>query len=532
MPAGTFSGPVVVNKSIAIHGAGRDQTIMRGGGPVLTIGTFGEVFEPAVALTGLTLTGGETTDTPLSVAFAGAPGTWAGGGGLLMLPSADFGGPNVTLEDVAVRNNRVAPARTSGPRPDDTEWPRCPDGPCPFAGAVGGGIAGWGTLSLEHTTVRDNSAGGRASDSDGGGIYFQGSLTIRRSSIEGNRAVASPPLGRYAEGGGVFLGDDGRLVVESSSVSGNKAVLTTDFPYLLPDGTPIDTLANSGGIHVGDGASIQIDSSHIDRNQVSFDAPDGEWGVINSGLQAGVSTLTMRDSTISHNLLTANVRTTADGGPLGGAFEFDGRSTVKRSRFIGNITRVSSARGDAGVAAPLSPFGVLVDGEDASPELMADSTVARNVTVAHAPNGTATVYGAGLVVDAKLTLRRVTITGNVGIARGKNGFAQGGGIWNGSDGVFLPMEPDSQLILDRSRIFDNRLIASHGIERQGGGVYSTDPLVSSRTIIRGNVPDQCVGCELTDSSASSTQVRRLQPAVGARATLRTSPLRAALSEER
>jgi hypothetical protein len=61
---GTYPGGATIDKSVRVHGAGAGRTIIRGGGPVLTIGTFGADSEPTVLLSGLTITGGMTRSSP------------------------------------------------------------------------------------------------------------------------------------------------------------------------------------------------------------------------------------------------------------------------------------------------------------------------------------------------------------------------------------------------------------------------------------------------------------------------------------
>ena len=72
--AGTFSGGITIEKSVQLKGVGAARTIVRGGGPVLTIGTDGAATEPTVSISGLTVTGGVNT----------GDGTVAFGGGILI----------------------------------------------------------------------------------------------------------------------------------------------------------------------------------------------------------------------------------------------------------------------------------------------------------------------------------------------------------------------------------------------------------------------------------------------------------------
>src|SRR3954471_8710082 len=58
---GTFAGRVSVDKSVTIDVSGARETVIAGGGPVVTIGEFGAAEEPTVSISGVTITGGRTT---------------------------------------------------------------------------------------------------------------------------------------------------------------------------------------------------------------------------------------------------------------------------------------------------------------------------------------------------------------------------------------------------------------------------------------------------------------------------------------
>ena len=194
---GTFAGGVMIDKSIRLEGAGAQATRIVGGGPVLTLGAFDAADEPTISVDGVTIARGRTTSSPL--------GDWrALGGGVFIPPAADSNvGATVTITDSIIARNETAPA-TTFPSPSGAH---CPDGDCPYAEADGGGIDNWGTLTLDRVAVAHNrSAGPVTSDADGAGIYSHlGDLTIRRSAIDDNSAVAVPPNARFAEGGGVFV---------------------------------------------------------------------------------------------------------------------------------------------------------------------------------------------------------------------------------------------------------------------------------------------------------------------------------------
>src|SRR5262249_51437487 len=135
---GTFAGGVTIPVSINIAGAGSGRTRIRGGGPVLTIGTVDSVREPTVSISGVTITGGPPKGDGTK-ASGGATLTPAGGGG-------NGPGANVTVSDSVISGNDAEP-KVAAPI-----GPPCPRGKsCPYAGAYGGGIANWGALKLVRT---------------------------------------------------------------------------------------------------------------------------------------------------------------------------------------------------------------------------------------------------------------------------------------------------------------------------------------------------------------------------------------------
>src|SRR5262245_24970962 len=191
-----FAGGVSIEKSVNLVGAGAKTTTIGGGGPVRTIGKFLGPSELTVTISGVTITGGVTTSSPLSTEWAGAENVIALGGGIAIEPRADYStGATVTIRDSIISGNRAAASETV-PSTNAT----CPSGPCPFAWAKGGGIDNWGRLTLNNTVVSDNTAAGVASDANGGGVnnWWPATLTLTNSKVTGNRAIASVPNGRFA----------------------------------------------------------------------------------------------------------------------------------------------------------------------------------------------------------------------------------------------------------------------------------------------------------------------------------------------
>ena len=80
---------------------------------------------------------------------------------------------------------------------------------------LGGGIYNQGTLDVRGSTL----AGNTASDS-GGGIYNLGTATVQQSTLSGNTAGA--------DGGGILNAATATLTIDDSIVSGDFALLGAD----------------------------------------------------------------------------------------------------------------------------------------------------------------------------------------------------------------------------------------------------------------------------------------------------------------
>ena len=162
--------------------------------------------EPTVSIDGSTITGGETQARSVRERrrYRDSP------------PRRNFApGATVNLSDVVISRQPRRADETS----DSPSRRVCPGGPCPFAGAFGGGIFNAGTLTIRDSVISDNLAAGVASDADGGGIWSTRVAHDRELAYRRNSAVAAIPNGRFAEGGGLFV-DGGSLSVRNSVVTG------------------------------------------------------------------------------------------------------------------------------------------------------------------------------------------------------------------------------------------------------------------------------------------------------------------------
>lgn len=490
---GTYAGGVTLDRSVAVVGSGAGRTIISGGGPVLTIGVFGAAGADKlkVSISGVKITDGVANSAPTP----DGPITFVAVGGGVYIPGGQSTvGATVTISHSAITGNRASPVSALV----DTGNDECSGGPCPFAFAAGAGIADVGRLTLVDSIVSDNVAGGPvASDAAGGGIWTAtnggpGSLTVIDSRISGNRASVSAPNGLFGHGGGIEVQDGEALTVRNSTVSGNTASVSNSYP------SGVDMAADSGGIHIGAFGSATIDNTRIIGNTASADDPAGFPAANDAALGDGLSnscdspgacgqTLELRNSVIRDNHTITNA-ISSDNGPSVGALEIDGQASVSNTLISDNTTTVTNS----GSASAVGTFAAFDGG--ASPIVVTDSVVRDNNVTVSSETGTATVEGAGVVNAGSLELHNSQITGNAAHAIGQDGFAEGGGIWNGQ-----PFGPDGptplQLTLENTHVTQNVLTGSAGLTLQGGGLFTAGfPATLTNSLIARNVPDQCYGC--------------------------------------
>jgi hypothetical protein len=473
---GTYAGGVSIDVSVKLAGAGADQTMISGGGPVLTIGTFGASSEPTVSIDGVTITGGITRSSPESTPFVGQEGVIALGGGIEIPPNADFtGGATVTITNSVITGNRVAPTATL------PLGPPCPSGPCPFALAAGGGVDNWGTLTLDSTTISGNRVGAAsslsalASDAYSGAIQnWLGPLTISNSVISGNQAGATAPNGRFADSGAIFA-EGGTLTMSGSTVTNNSATLNAALP------NSVDLLAIAGGIHISDQAAGSIRNTTVSGNSTSMTNTVGDANAFSGGVHTDVN-FELSNDVITNNSVSVATLGRSHGNAAGdsGAGEMGG--TVTNTRFAGNSVTVSSAAGDATASAGAAIFAGSITNSD----------VSGNHVQATSPHGSASAAAGGLMAgDGGLTLRNATVSENTASASGRAGSARGGGIF---DAAVPDGPPGGPLILVGSSVTHNTLSGSTGITLQGGGIFAANPVSLTNSVIAANIPDQCVGC--------------------------------------
>ena len=475
---GTFRGGVKIGAGIEVRGAGAGTTSIVGGGPVIEIAPEAGT----VTIRGVTIAGAVTT------AFITPQGQrqpqFARGGGLLIRSGA-----TVTVTDSVIEDNATAPSDTVS-----SGSAMCGDGPCRFAGGYGAGIYSEGTLTLTRTLVaRNRNRSPAASDAEGGGIYTTGPLTLIDSQVIDNEALATPPYGRFATAGGIFV-ESGHLIVRRSAIARNRATLHAAWPDRVTDKGAV-----GGGVLVGDQASALIEQSRIVDNDVRFTNTAGDAIAFSGGVH-GNGPVDLIGSIVASNHVTATVapNSPSTASADSGAGNLNVAGTISGSRLVDNTVTAVGGSGPASARA-----GGLWTWTD-EPIVMRDSLVSGN-SVRAAAAGEVTAQGAGLLNTETLELHGTTVALNRAHASGRSGLVQGGGIWNGR-------APESQDFLPRLTIFDslllgNLLSASGGeIDVHGGGLFAAEPATVSRTRIAANLPDQCVGCGVAEAPPSPDQI--------------------------
>ncbi|MFN8445354.1 MAG: choice-of-anchor Q domain-containing protein [Caldilineaceae bacterium] len=183
---------------------------------------------------------------------------------------------------------------------------------------AGGAILNEGTLTLDHTTVRDSKGSG------GAAIHTQdGTVVVRNSQLLNNQATAS---------GGAMSNQNGTVSIFNSLIEGNRAVnfagVDSVGQLVMRASTVRGNLAEGGyggGIGIQDGNAL-IEDSLIEENQ----AGSGGGGIyISPNYQA---TVTIRGSRILHNQADITLDGTQGGGIYSGSALTLDQVTVDNNR--------------------------------------------------------------------------------------------------------------------------------------------------------------------------------------------------------
>jgi hypothetical protein len=322
------------------------------------------------------------------------------------------------------------------------------DGTCATPGgqALGGGIRGGegADLTLIDSALVDNiaHATGNGSFAYGGGMKAEGPLTLIRTLVRGNRAVAVSSGGASeARGGGIYL-NGFEAVLRSSSIEGNRAFagpgtatalgggIATENDMTLNRSTIVDNVASAsgttatargGGFGQGSNANTTLISSHVDANTavasgVAFASASG------GGVYQLAKPLSLSKDTVDGNLARAGsaqgASATGGGVEAGGAMSATA-STVSRNAVQSSAHTGQIAEGFGG--------GLDLGGADAS--TIQNSTVASNSIHADSFQGSVDAGGGGILAGGgSLLVKASTVARNTAGGAAANVGVDGGGI--------------------------------------------------------------------------------------------------------
>ena len=418
---GTCKGQFGIGKSLKLVGDPSATLDGNQGGLTLHIAGLGAT---PVTLSHLVVTGGLVTANNSAVL----------GGGIVAIST------NLTLRHVTVQGNTVVGT----------------GGPAEFATVLGGGIySDAGSLKLIDSRVTGNFAHGNAGQAQvfGGGIYRNLDMTLIRTTVKNNRAVADDKgQDSLAQGGGIY-DDEGHMEIRSSHIDGNKARV---------NGPAGGARAEGGGLYMGDGESLLVVHSTFNGNRAAA-TTGGTVATANGGGIGGLVTHgSMTKSKLSSN--TVHAESTLDGDTGGGGIGLDLLDTLEltSSRLASNTVDIVGA-GSTGA----SGGGIQLRSGKLELE---KSTVDRNKVTAPSTGG-GSAGGAGIQTFESLVLKASTVSRNVA----KSATTLGGGIeLTGSSGTGK---------ITNSTIAENKVF---GGSARGGGIDTFRDLTVTSTTIAEN----------------------------------------------
>jgi hypothetical protein len=200
--------------------------------------------------------------------------------------------------------------------------------------AVGGcgGICVDGSLVISGSTVSDNSVtattpvGSASVDSGGLGTGCceepPTTVTISSTRFVDNQLAAVAPLGTaIALGGGISMANDKLVPISDSLVSGNSATATT---------TTGSAIVHGGG--AANGGLLTLRNTTVSNNTGTASGPGGEaqgGGIFNGHFGPDLPVqLTLANSAVTHNTLSASLGITVLGGGLFTAFPVTLKNTT------------------------------------------------------------------------------------------------------------------------------------------------------------------------------------------------------------
>ncbi len=346
-----------------------------------------------------------------------------------------------------------------------------------LAAQEGGGLwNAFGTMTIDGTTITENTASGAGSDQGGGGVFNAGGIVnIDNATISVNNAD-----GLAGSGGGILNDATGTVTVSNSQVSGNianragggieaTAGTTTSLNTVLLTSNvagPTSALAtpgNGGGLHItGDGNATVIDGT------VSMNTAAAEGG----GLWNGTGTMTIDGTTITGN------RASGEGADQGGGGIFNAGGTINVSNAFITLNTADGLAGSGGgvfndALGTVTITNTGISGNVANragggiEATAGTSTTLNSVTLVSnnagiLPAVAAPGNGGGLHITGNGS---ATIT--LGTVSSNTAAAEGGGLWNGT----------GTMTIDGTSIISNTASGA-AADQGGGGVFNAGGTVN------------------------------------------------------
>ena len=271
---------------------------------------------------------------------------------------------------------------------------------------------------FEGLTIRNGQTSGY-----GAGIFNEGATLVLKGSAVASNTVRNDSV--HAWGGGIANVDEGRVILRRSRVTGNLATGQTlgsgggiysqwgtvkIFSSSVSNNAVRGTAAAYGGGIYGFHSTLKV----LDRSRVNSNLAVGDNG--SNGYGGGIfgtnSSLTIRNSTVSQNILGGEVNSNG-----GGIYADGGQLKVIASRIKDNSMTGSGNGSGGGIYS-----------ESNTPFLLRDSTVSGNTASCTNDN-----TGGGIHSDNdELDISGSRISGNT--AWGPADLASGGGLYCASQG--------------------------------------------------------------------------------------------------